>query len=404
MINQDSIIFGILTICVAVVVNLSNSKNNSLQKFFKFFPSVLLVYLIPAILVNLGIIDISNSQVYQFNVDHLLPATLILMTLSLDLPALAKLGPKCILVFFAGTLGVIIGGPIAVAIVKAFVGSELPSDAWKVLGTLAGSWIGGGVNQASMKEALQVDDTIFITSVGVDIFVGGFFWMSTLLFLANKNDYMNKILKADQKLIDQIDVSDSHTKPQIANFGDYAWMAAVGFGGTAFCKMFAGPIVAFIKANAPHLEAYNLTSEFFWVVIFASILGILISLSPLRSLEDKGASKVGSVLLYLLVASIGMKIDLKNVLSSPMYFVIGMIWILIHGIVIFSAARLLRAPLFFFAVGSQANIGAAASAPIVASAFSPHLAPVGVILAILGYVVGNYGAFVCAMLMKWVLN
>lgn len=404
MFKEDGIIFGLLALVVAIVVGLSQSNHPALKRFFKFFPSVLLVYLIPAIMTSIGMIDISQSNIYQFNIDYLLPACLILMTLSLDLPALGKLGPKCILVFLAGTVGIVLGGPFAVMIVKPFAGEALPSDAWKVLGTLAGSWIGGGVNQASMKEALQVEDTIFVTSVAVDIFVGAFFWMSTLLFLANKNEVMNKWLKADQKLVDQIDLQNVSHGEEAGSFKDYCWMIAVAFGGTSFCRFLSGPVVNLIKSYAPQLEAYNLTSAFFWVVIFASIVGVVTSMTPLRSLEKKGASKIGSVFLYLLVASIGMKIDLNNIWSSPVFFVIGMIWILFHGVFILMVTRLLKAPLFFMAVGSQANVGAAASAPIVASAFSAHLAPVGVILSILGYVVGNYAAYVCAMLMRWILT
>lgn len=393
-----------LALSVAFVVALSNSKNAVLVKFFRFFPSILLVYLIPAFLTTFGIIDIKNSAVYQFNIDNLLPACLILMTLSLDVKSLVKLGPKCLIVFLAGTTGIIVGGPIAVYIVKSFAGNSLPSDSWKVLATLAGSWIGGGVNQASMKEVFQVEETIFVTAVAVDILVGAFFWMSTMLFLANKNEKINKLLKADEKIVQELNVQNTSLHEERARFQDFTWMVAVGFGGTALCRLLAVPLVDFIKANAPSLEAYNLTSVFFWVVIFASVVGVIISQSPLRKLEQRGASTVGSVLLYLLVASIGMKINLTEVWSSPVFFIIGLIWILIHGVIIFTVAKLLKAPLFFIAVGSQANIGAAASAPIVASAFSPHLAPVGVILAILGYVLGNYGAYVCGLGMKWVLN
>lgn len=404
MISHDGNIFGVLAICVALVVSLSNSSHPALIRFFKVVPSVLLVYLIPAALTSLGILDISQSTLYQFNIDHLLPACLILMTLGLDLKSLGRLGPKCLLVFFAGTVGVVIGGPIAVGIVRALVGEALPVDSWTVFATLAGSWIGGGVNQAAMKEIFQVEETIFVTSVGIDILVGGFFWMSTMLFLANKNERINKLLKADQRLVDELHLEGLEKAPVGASFRDYTLMAAVGFGGTALCRLLATPLVAAIKTHAPMLEAYNLTSLFFWIVIFASFVGIGISLSPLRSLDQKGASTIGSVLLYFLVASIGMKINLREIWSSPVFFLVGFIWILIHGVVIFSVARLLKAPLFFAAVGSQANIGAAASAPIVASAFSPHLAPIGVLLSILGYVLGNYGAYVCALLMRWVLG
>ncbi len=256
MINQDSIIFGVLATCVASIVSLSQSKNPSIQKFFKFFPSVLLVYLIPSFLTTVGILDISNSTLYQFNIDNLLPACLILMTLSLDLRSLARLGPKCIMVFLAGTVGIVLGGPFAVAIVKPFFGDALPPDSWKVLATLAGSWIGGGVNQAAMKEVFQVEETIFVTSVAIDIIVGGFFWMSTLLFLANKNEKVNRWLRADPKLMDEINLQNIVHNEENPAFVDYCWMVAIAFGGTALCKFLALPLVAFIKEYAPSLETY----------------------------------------------------------------------------------------------------------------------------------------------------
>ena len=402
MIKDDSIIFGLLALLIALTISISESQRPALRKFFTYFPSILLVYLLPALGTTIGLFDLSQSNLYQFNIDHLLPACLILMTLSLDLKSLKELGPKCLLVFLAGTTGVILGGPIAVSIAKFLMPESVPSDAWKVLSTLAGSWIGGGVNQAAMKEVFQVEETVFVTSVAVDIVVGAFFWMSTLLFLANKNNQINKWLRADDNLIQKLNFKS--IKMSQPTFKDYCWIIGVSFGGTAISRLIATPLVEYIKTNAPELEAYNLGSIFFWVIIFASVIGILISVTPLRSLEEKGASKIGSVLLYMLVASIGLKIDLSNIWTSPVFFLIGFIWILFHGFFIFFIARLLKAPLFFVAVGSQANIGAAASAPIVASAFASHLAPVGVILAILGYVLGNYGAYVCALLMRWVLT
>jgi uncharacterized membrane protein len=399
MIKDDSIIFGIIALLIAIINSISESERPALKKFFAFFPSILLVYLLPALGTTLGLFDISHSTLYQFNIDHLLPACLILMTLSLDIKSLKQLGPKCLAIFLAGTTGVILGGPISLMIVKFFIPESVPTDAWKVLSTLAGSWIGGGVNQAAMKEVFQVEETIFVTSVAVDIVVGAFFWMSTMLFLANKNKTINKWLNADDSFIQKLNFSSNIDKTQ-ASFKDYCWMIGIAFGGTAIARSVALPLVDWIKLQAPELEKYNLTSVFFWVTIFASFIGIFSSLTSLRNLEAKGASKIGNVLLYLLVASIGLKINLSEIWTSPVFFLIGFIWILFHGFFIFLVARLLKAPLFFVAVGSQANIGAAASAPIVASAFASHLAPVGVILAILGYVLGNYGAYICALLMQ----
>ncbi|MCB0297518.1 MAG: DUF819 family protein, partial [Calditrichaeota bacterium] len=113
-----------------------------------------------------------------------------------------------------------------------------------------------------------------------------------------------------------------------------------------------------------------------------------------------GASKVGSLLLYILIAAVGMKMDLSGVTSNTGLFLVGILWMGFHILTMIIVARLIRAPFFFLAVGSQANVGGVASAPIVASAFHPSLAPVGVLLAVLGYALGTYGAYLCGLMMQ----
>ena len=120
----------------------------------------------------------------------------------------------------------------------------------------------------------------------------------------------------------------------------------------------------------------------------------------MRSLEGVGASKVASVFIYILVATIGMKMNLGEVANNLGLFAVGLVWMLVHVVLLIVLAKLTRSPFFFVAVGSQANVGGAASAPVVASAFHPALAPVGGIMAVWGYVLGTYGALFCAYLMR----
>ena len=143
-----------------------------------------------------------------------------------------------------------------------------------------------------------------------------------------------------------------------------------------------------------------LSSQFFWMISLATIIAILLSFTKAKSYEGAGASKIGSVFIYILVATIGMKMDLSKVVDNPGLILIGIVWMLIHIILLFIVAKLIRAPYFFLAVGSQANVGGAASAPVVAAAFHPSLATVGVLLAVFGYVVGTYGAILTAELMR----
>jgi len=174
----------------------------------------------------------------------------------------------------------------------------------------------------------------------------------------------------------------------------------VGFGVTAFAHFGSDLIAPWIAVNAPGLEKFSLTSGFFWLIVISTTIALGLSFTRARELEGIGASRYGSVFLYVLVATIGMKMDLMAIFENPGLFLVGLIWMAIHAILLIGVAKLIKAPFFFMAVGSQANVGGAASAPIVASAFHPSLAPVGVLLAVLGYAVGTYGAWFCGMLMQ----
>jgi uncharacterized membrane protein len=157
-----------------------------------------------------------------------------------------------------------------------------------------------------------------------------------------------------------------------------------------------------LKENYPQLEKFSLTSSFFWVVSTVTLIGIGLSFTPLRRLEFAGASRIGSLFLYVLVATIGMKMDLFAIAKNPMLFAVGVLWMLTHASVTLGVAKLVRAPFFFSAVGSQANVGGAASAPVVAAAFHPALAPVGVLLSILGYALGTYCGYLTGLMLQWV--
>ena len=191
---------------------------------------------------------------------------------------------------------------------------------------------------------------------------------------------------------------------RIAKTDDFIKILALGFGATGLAHWLTSFIVPFIKEHAPHLERYSLTANFFWVTVLATTFGLMLSFTRAKKLEGAGASKIGSVAIYVLVATIGMQMNLASIFSDPELFILGLIWISFHGALMILVAIWLKAPVFYMAVGSQANIGAAASAPIVASAFHPALAPVGVLLAVLGYALGTYGGWVCGQLLRMVVG
>jgi uncharacterized membrane protein len=282
------------------------------------------------------------------------------------------------------------------------LGVEGPQAVWRGMTTVAGSWIGGGANQAAMKEIYGAGDQIFSAMVTVDIIVANL-WMAVLLVMAANAKVIDAKTGADTSSITVLKEKVERFQAKhgrIATLPDLMVILAIGLGVTGLAHLFADIVTPFFETNYPDLGRFSLHSKFFWMVVFATSVGIVLSFTRLRELEGAGASKVGSAFLYVLIATIGMKMDVTMIAEAPIYFIIGSIWMLIHATLMLVVAKLIKAPLFYMAVGSQANVGGAASAPIVASAFHPSLAPVGVLLAILGYTVGTYMAWLCGQILQ----
>ena len=406
--KNDAIVLGILMGILGFVFITSSSKHPFWKKFYKYIPGLLLCYFIPSIFNSLGIISGDSSNLYFVASRYLLPTSLVLLTISIDLHEIKKLGSKALIMFFTGTLGIIIGGPLAIIIVSAvspdIIGGSGPDSVWRGLSTVAGSWIGGGANQAAMKEVFQVNDSIFSAMVAVDV-IGANVWMAFLLYGTGINNKIDSWFQADatsiNELKDKIEAYQAEIL-RIPNTSDTVKVLSVGFGITAFAHFGADIIAPTILQNAPWLSRFSLTSSFFWLIVLSTIISVALSFTKARELEGVGASRIGSVFIYILVATIGMKMNVMAVFDNPGLFIIGLIWMAIHAFILIAVAKIIKAPFFFLAVGSQANVGGAASAPVVASAFHPSLAPVGVLLAVLGYAIGTYGAWLCGILMQTV--
>ncbi len=404
--TNDAIVFGILIGILAFVFTTSKSENPSWKKFYKYIPTLLLCYFIPSVFNSLGIISGEESNLYFVASRYLLPTSLVLLTISIDLPEIKKLGPKAIIMFLTGTVGIIIGGPLAILIVSVFapdvVGGVGPEAVWRGLTTVAGSWIGGGANQAAMKEIFGVGDTIFSAMIAVDVIIANI-WMAFLLYGAGIHERIDAKFQADTSAITELKEKIEAYRAKnlrIPDLTDTIKVMSVGFGVTALAHFGADIIAPWIGEKAPGLAKFSLTSGFFWLIVLATTIALGLSFTKARELEGVGASRYGSLFLYILVATIGMKMNIMAIFENPGLFIVGLIWIAFHAILLIVTAKLIHAPFFFLAVGSQANIGGAASAPIVASAFHPSLAPVGVLLAVLGYAIGTYGAWICAILMQ----
>lgn len=406
--KNDAIVLGLLMAVLGFVFYTSTLDNKFWKKFYTYIPALLMCYLLPAILNSAGIISKDHSELYNVAKLYLLPTSLVLMTLSIDLKGIINLGPKSIIMFLTGTVGIILGGPIAILITSVFspetVGGVGPDAVWRGLSTLAGSWIGGGANQAAMLEIYQYNPDKYGAMVLVDIVVANI-WMAFILIGAGKAASIDRWLKADSSAIDDLKnkveaYANSITKnPKLA---DLMMILGVGFLATALAHVLATGVTGYIETSAPALAESVLNSGFFWIVVGATTVGLVASFTPLRKLEGAGASKVGSVFIYILVATIGMKMDIMQIFYNPGLIAVGLLWMAFHVGLLFLIAKIIKAPFFFLAVGSKANVGGAASAPVVAAAFHPSLAPVGVLLAVLGYALGTYGAIFCAQLMELV--
>lgn len=454
--TNDAVVLGLLMAVLAFIFHTSSLDSPGWKKFYTYVPSLLLCYFIPALLnwplgliaphwyeaeiydfaqtvgitltqdmnyneitslLEMSGIDKSlysgyqgHSQLYFVASRYLLPASLLLLCLGIDLKGLINLGPKALIMFGAATLGIIIGGPIALLVASKLMPNVIganPDELWRGLSTIAGSWIGGGANQAAMKEIYEVKDNLFGTMIVVDVVVANI-WMGFLLYGANISDKIDKKLKADNSAITDLKNKVADYRASISEMPTTTKLfvlMAVAFGGVALAHLGSDIISPALGAHKATLAKWNLTSltsGFFWLVVIATTIGLGLSFTKAKKLEGVGASRWGSIFIYVLVATIGMKMNLGEVFSNLGLFAIGIIWMLIHVAILLLVAKLIRAPFFFVAVGSQANIGGAASAPIVASAFSPSLAPVGVLMAVLGYAMGTYGALICAQLMALV--
>ncbi|MGD8328564.1 MAG: DUF819 family protein [Acidobacteriota bacterium] len=406
LITNDAVNLGILMTILAFVFVTSHSERPGWKRFYSIVPSLLVCYFLPSVFTTLGVYDPDQSQLYFVASRYLLPASLVLLTLSIDLPAIMRLGPKAGVMFLAGTLGIVMGGPLAIILVSMVspdtVGGVGPDAVWRGMTTVAGSWIGGGANQTAMKEVFDVGDDVFSAMIAVDVIVANI-WMAILLFGIGRSEKIDRFLRADTSAIEEVRRRVEAYQAEVTRvptLTDTMKVLGVGFGVMGLSHFLADLIAPWLSANAPWLERYNLTSSFFWLVVIATTAGLVLSYTRARELEGVGASRIGSALLYVLIAAVGMRMNLMAVSENPGLFAVGAIWISFHALVLIVVAKLIRAPYFFLAVGSQANVGGAASAPIVASAFHPALATVGVLLAVLGYALGTYGAWICGQLMR----
>ena len=363
------------------------------NRLFRTIPLLVFCYFVPALLSNLGVIP-AESDVYLFIRRVLLPASLVLLVLSTDIPAVLALGRDAVVLFLAGTVSIAVGGPLAFLALGWMFPQEALDQAWRGLAALCGSWIGGGANFVAVGESAGASAATMSLMVVVDVAVANV-WTALLLWFAGRERAMDAAIGADRTRIDEVRGRVERYQSEVArpaNLADMLLILAIGIGTTG--------VVTALARYLPDIG--TIINGFTWVVCLVTAVGVALSFTPLRRLEGAGASTVGGVFLYLLVATIGASAQFSHVLDNLPLLAVGALWMCFHAVAMLTVRRLLRAPVFFLAVGSQANVGGAASAPVVAAAFHPALATVGVLLAVLGYVLGTYVGILDAFVLRQV--
>lgn len=385
ILNDPMAVFAFLAALVALIFWVSELPK--LKKTFEVIPPVIYVYFLPMFATTAGITP-SASPAYAWMTTYLLPFALLLLMISIDLKSLARLGPTALFMVTAGTVGIIIGGPISLMIFKGF----LPADAWKGFAALSGSWIGGTANMVAIAESVDTPESAFGPIIVVDTVVG-YGWMGVLLVLSGYQKLFDRKTGARTDVIEDTNrrLAEMDRDRHPTTLRDMVVMIGMG--------MAAAVAAVALGQKMPRLGDPTIISNTTWAVLIVVTGGLFLSFTRLREFEKVGASGLGYTGLYLLLAGIGAQADLKAVLDAPLYLAAGAVWLSIHIGLLFLAARVVRAPLFFVATGSMANVGGAASAPVVAGVYHPAMAPVGLLMAVAGYIFGIYGALACAWLL-----
>ena len=403
LISNDIVVLGLVAATLGAVFWTASSRNATLRKFYSVVPPLLLCYLLPGLYNSFGLIDGQHSQLYNPVASRvLLPAALVLLTLSVDLRAIARLGWKLVAMYAATSASIILGAVGAFWLFRAVHPATVAGDTWAGMAALAGSWIGGGANMLAMKEIFHVDATTFGQFAVVDVGVA-YVWMALLIFLAPRAAAIDRRMGADTRALDELRerlASYREQHARIASLADLMLIVGIAFGTVGLAHALAGPFAAWLAAQWPAAKTVGLAEPFIWIVGFCTMAGLALGFTPLRRLEGAGASTLGQLFLYFLIACIGMQMDVFALFDRPGLFLLGVAWLSIHVVLLWLVARLLRAPLFYFTIGSMSHIGGPASAPVVASEFHPALAPVGALLGTLGYATGTGLAWLTGLMLQ----
>ena len=383
---------GVLAVLCAVAAFWFYVEQVSGAKLFQYIPPLIFIYVTPVFLNNLDVIP-ASSPVYSGLSAYALPAFIVLMLIKVNVPAAIKIMGKGVLVMLMGTAGVVAGCVASYLIVHRW----LAPDAWTGFGALAGSWIGGTGNMAATSEMLNTPPEQFGLAVLADnvIYI---VWLPILLASKNFADRFNAWAKVPEERIRMMDsaaalVIQEEKAPQMR---DYIYLVAIAVGVTWIASALATILFDTMMGIAPNLQV--VLSESTWRILLITTIALSLSATPVSRLPN--ATAMGTAMIYIFVAGMGARATMEGFGQAPAFLLGAFIWIFIHGAFCLLGAKLFRVDVHSVAIASAANIGAAASAPIVAAFHRPSLVPVSVLMALIGYALGNYLAPLAAHLAR----
>lgn len=373
---------GVLAVLCFVAAFFFLVAQASGAKLFNYLPPLLFIYATPVFLNNFDVIP-SKSVIYTGLSQFALPVFIVLMLIKVNVPAVIRVMGKGVLVMLMGTVGVMVGGVVSYVIVHGW----LSNDAWKGFGTLAGSWIGGTANMLATKEMLGASDAQLGLAVIADnvVYV---VWLPLLLMSRDFAEKFNKWARVPPERLQAMDAAaalhaEEHEAPTMSQ---YLYLAAVVFGVAAIGHAAAPGITEWIASASPAMA--GVFSETTTRILLVTTLALALSTTAVAKLPNSTA--IGTALVYIFVAGMGARASIAGLAEAPAFVLGAFIWIFIHGLFCLAGAWIFRVDVHSVAIASAANIGAAASAPIVAAHHRPSLVPASILMALLGYAMGNY--------------
>jgi uncharacterized membrane protein len=378
---------GVMAVITMIPVFFLWLERKTRWKVFDYLPAIIWIFLTPIFLSNLRVIPI-ESPIYETFKSFAVPLFIVLMLLDINIRQSMKVAWRGAGVLVLGSLGIVFGAAVSFFLFR----EGLPPETWRGYGALAGSWIGGTGNLAAVAESLQTPSEM----VGMVVIVDNFVYLVYFpIILMSKRwfGWFNKWSGVSQAEIDHItqSVAEVEKKKHEVHFKDLITII-----GWAFVAMLAATALASYIPELPPVLTQGT-----WTILLVTTFGIALSATPLKDVP--GTEPVAMAFVYIYMTMIGAQADLSNIGGAQWFLAAGFICVGFHLVVVFLSARLFRVDVSMAATASVAAVGGAASAPVAAGYHREELVPISIMLALIGYALGNYLGVLTAWLCQLML-